>query len=862
MAEIMAEVANRFASDPTAAPYTAYPPRYGWQVAPAHPVPSWLVATVGAWAAQLLWQRGKCTPEAVQSFIKPDCYTPTSGWAFGAEMTAAVNRLQVAHQQQESVVIWGDFDSDGITATAVLWEGLAPWFPPHERLHFYIPDRLKESHGLSMVGLERLRQDLPMARLIITCDTGSSNYDEILYAQSLGFELIITDHHTLPSSRPPVIALINSRNFATDHPLYHLSGVAVAYKLIEVLYEVMPNAPAAGCKALLDLVAIGLIADLVQLEGDCRYLAQKGLMHLKRMDPKIRPGLVALARQCRSAGDRARDISYGVAPRLNAASRIWGCVNDCVELLTTKDKTKAQGLVERLELANTERKDLQRQTKAEIQKRINQLDLSTTGVILLADQDWSVGILGLVAGELVKEYQRPVILCTIDGDLAQGSARAPAGVDLYSLLQGQENLLTRFGGHPLAGGLSFPLVHLPLLQEALNQNFWQQYPVLPQKELTIDLTVQLSEINRENFEQLDALEPYGMGNPPPNLRVCQVLIRDAKYVKTRVNRKGQNTANLPIGYTEFKLLDPYSDKFLTGRSWHHEPGDLPSGLCDVVVNLTDFDLGYRVILLDVMQSDSDALPTLPMTALAEDWAILPLNLTAMPPVWDYRTTGDAPYDIMHQHLQATQLTEPEYVWCRQCPTSWQKLQHWLNQSAHSQGLVLAYVLPHSPTIDHKHTWRTLVGIAKYLQRVGGAVPWQQIALKVAIDQPRLLWQGLRALRDYGYGISITDAYGYHYDEVDPDSDPDTAVSYMAPNLMELMEQNWQISCQWLPCDGLSSQDQSSSSLYHYPQISPHLELFWAGVTEYRFQQQFFDSQWQNYQQRGLKWHNLDDYSEL
>ncbi|MFN5855696.1 MAG: single-stranded-DNA-specific exonuclease RecJ, partial [Pseudanabaenaceae cyanobacterium] len=414
-----------------------YAPRYEWQFPPDHPAPSWLVETVGLWGAQLLWQRGKVTPEAVQSFIDPDYYRPSSGWEFGAEMTAAVARLQRAHQQQETVIIWGDFDSDGITATAVLWEGLAPWFPQNERLHFYIPDRLQESHGLSVAGLDFLRREFPQSQLIITCDTGSSNHQEILYAASLGFEVIITDHHTLPPERPPVIGLINSRNFAADHPLHHLSGVAVAYKLIEVLYEIMPQTLAADCEAscekLLDLVAIGLIADLVQLQGDCRYLAQKGLNLLTRsraLGKKMRPGLSALVDKCRMAGDRARDISYGIAPRINAASRMWGQVNDCVELLTTQNPQRAKALAERLESANTERKDLQRQTRSEIEKRVKQLDLSTTGVILLADPDWSVGILGLVAGELVKEYQRPVILCTIDGELAKGSARAPAGVDL------------------------------------------------------------------------------------------------------------------------------------------------------------------------------------------------------------------------------------------------------------------------------------------------------------------------------------------------------------------------------------------------------------------------------------------------
>jgi single-stranded-DNA-specific exonuclease len=851
-----------------------YAPRYEWQFPPDHPAPSWLVETVGLWGAQLLWQRGKVTPEAVQSFIDPDYYRPSSGWEFGAEMTAVVARLQRAHQQQETVIIWGDFDSDGITATAVLWEGLAPWFPQNERLHFYIPDRLQESHGLSVAGLDFLRREFPQSQLIITCDTGSSNHQEILYAASLGFEVIITDHHTLPPERPPVIGLINSRNFAADHPLHHLSGVAVAYKLIEVLYEIMPQTLAADCEAscekLLDLVAIGLIADLVQLQGDCRYLAQKGLNLLTRsraLGKKMRPGLSALVDKCRMAGDRARDISYGIAPRINAASRMWGQVNDCVELLTTQNPQRAKALVERLEIANTERKDLQRQTRSEIEKRVKQLDLSTTGVILLADPDWSVGILGLVAGELVKEYQRPVILCTIDGELAKGSARAPAGVDLYSLLAGQENLLTKFGGHPLAGGLSFPLVHLPLLQEALNQNFWQQYQGLPQKELVIDLTVKLEDVTRDNAESLNQLEPYGMGNLPPNLRICRVIFQKIEFKPFYVKRKSvygkstrESSQKLNAGYIDFILSDPTSNHTVRGKSYQHQIVDLPLGLCDVVVNLTDFR-DHEVILLDVMSCNTSVLPAMPNPDTLE----LPLlNLAEMLPVWDCRTTGQNP----EPDLIAHQLTEPDYTWCRQCPTSWQKLHYWLKRGAQSRGLVLAYVLPHSDAMDHRQTWRLLVGIAKYLQRVGGVVSWQQISDKLAIDQPRLLVQGLQALWDYGYRMVITDQYGKTYDYVSQEQPVELPVEFsdpLEPDALEanpriinkfdtsnLMEQNWQISCQ-----GMLSQDLSSP-LYHYPEISPNLELFWAGVTEYRFQQQFFDSQWQNYQEYGLKIENFQD----
>jgi single-stranded-DNA-specific exonuclease len=208
-------------------------------------------------------------------------------------MNWAVERLLQARQDRETVAIWGDFDADGITSTAVLWDGLGEFFTPHETLLYFIPNRLKESHGLSRKGLELLSEK--GVQLIVTCDTGSTNLEELAYAQALGIAVIVTDHHTLPPERPPVVAIINPRYLNSDHPLAHLSGVAVAFKLVEALYERLPEVPQRSLQTLLDLVAIGLIADLVELKGDCRYLAQKGIeqlqTHLKKSARFLDDGL-------------------------------------------------------------------------------------------------------------------------------------------------------------------------------------------------------------------------------------------------------------------------------------------------------------------------------------------------------------------------------------------------------------------------------------------------------------------------------------------------------------------------------------------------------------------------------------------
>ena len=554
-----------------------------WQILEAVVPPTWLTEKVGKFAAQLLCQRGLVEPEQVASFLEISAYQPTSAFAFGVEMQQAIARIQKAYEQGETIAIWGDFDADGITATSVLWEGLGQFFIQGDRLVFYIPDRLKESHGISIRGLDELRsqfQELGKSLdLIITCDTGSTSLEALTHAQNLGIDVIVTDHHTLPEHRPPVTAIINPRYLSDDHPLFHLSGVAVAYKLMEALYETLPEIPQQPIESLLDLVAIGLVADLVRLTGDCRYLAQKGIEVLRQ---KKRLGVRMLLEQCKRVGDRPIDISFGIAPRINAVSRIWGDVRKCVELLTTRNEKLCKALIEQTELANTQRKALQKKVFKQVQEKIKQLDLSTTGIIVLADPQWSVGVLGLVAGQVVAEYARPTILCTLEDGIVKGSARSLEGINLYDLLKDQEHLLLSFGGHPLAGGLSFRLENLQVLMEALDQKFWSQYGQLQSKAIAINLEVKIADLNQELFNEFKQLEPFGMGNPYPKL-----LIRDCQFVEiSNANIRNQKGQKVEYIKTEFTLCDRAGNQ-IYGDWWGHYSYELPVNFCDVVIELVD-----------------------------------------------------------------------------------------------------------------------------------------------------------------------------------------------------------------------------------------------------------------------------------
>ncbi|TYQ31221.1 single-stranded-DNA-specific exonuclease RecJ [Pseudanabaena sp. UWO310] len=712
-----------------------------WQILDSIEPPTWMWERVGKFAAQLLWQRGFVSPEQVSAFLDIEAYQPTSAFAL-PEMAIAIARIQTAYERGETIAIWGDFDADGITATSVLWEGLGQFFAQGDRLVFYIPDRLKESHGISPRGLDELRSQCEAAdqvlSLIITCDTGSTSLTALSYAQELGIDVIVTDHHTLPDDRPPVTAIINPRYLNSEHPLFHLSGVAVAYKLMEALYATMPEVPPQPLEDLLDLVAIGLVADLVQLTGDCRYLAQKGIEVLRQ---KKRLGVRMLLEQCKRVGDRPIDISFGIAPRINAVSRIWGDVRKCVELLTTQDEQLCKALIEQTEMANTQRKALQKRVFKQVQAKIAQLDLSTVGIIVLVDPQWSVGILGLVAGQVVAEYGRPTILCTLEDGLAKGSARSLEGINLYDLLKGQEHLLQSFGGHPLAGGLSFPIENLQVLIESIDRSFWSQYGVLQSKKITIDLEVEIADLNKDLFNALKQLEPFGMGNPYPRLLVRNCHFSDISNANIRTS-KGQKVEYIK---TEFTLSDRQGNR-IHGDWWGHYSYELPDTPCDIVIELVDnaFRKRYDVRLIDFHAQSAPLTNEVP--ALAKSLTKADANLTII----DWRGKDDT----IDLHLVTTI--------CDRCPQSWQDLNT-IIASARQANQSLALTYPNPQQINGKIAWQTLVGIAKYLSRTGKEIKRSQLVAKLGIGDRDILQMGFDELQQYGYAVQAID------NPLDPDN---------------------------------------------------------------------------------------------
>lgn len=727
-----------------------------WLTLPWLTLPDWLPELIrahlpgsqGRFAAQLLWQRGWRDRNAIIKFLDSTQYSPASAFCFAGEMEQACDRLIQAINNLEKVAIWGDFDADGITATALLWEGLGHWFAiepgaeagPNQRLTYYIPNRLTESHGLNLAGLEQLQAW--GADLLITCDTGSGDGALIAQAQAMGIDTIVTDHHSLADQRPPVVALINPRSLAPDHPLADLSGVAVAYKLLEALQARQPR-PVDPLPTLLPLVAIGLIADLVALRGDCRYLAQVGLQALQKLTraPDQRPGVAYLLERCQRSGDRPTDISFGIGPRINAVSRIQGDASLCVELLTSRDSQRCKALVDQVELLNTRRKALQRSLAEQVKRKLETMDLSTLVAIVLWERGWPVGVLGLVASQIAREYGKPTVLLSLDGaggeteGIARGSARSVNEINFYPILESQRHLLHSFGGHPFAAGMSLPAANLALFAQGINQALRSQQ-LSPSSSLTLraDLVVTVADLGLPLFRELKLLEPCGMGNPVPKL-----LIQNCRFENpANFNLKDWRGGKVRYIKTIFELKDEASSATFPGIWWGHYRDELPEGLADAIGEL-DFNTQrkqYEFRLLAVRPAAAVQLQPEQI-----DWIL------------DWRRQQP---DQFAQQLEppSPKPSQPSPVVMQTQPQQWSDFAPWIEQAwGGDRPLALAYSQVQA---DAQATWRTLLGIAKYLSRTGESVAIarleQRLGLDLRRDQGRLLGLAGGAIAALGFEL--------------------------------------------------------------------------------------------------------------
>ncbi|HDQ73154.1 MAG TPA: single-stranded-DNA-specific exonuclease RecJ [Chloroflexi bacterium] len=514
-----------------------------WQIAPSVP-PSHVkqFPDLHPITIQVLYNRGIVKAADVAAFLDggPGELNPFAL----PDVTAAVTRLRRALRAREPMAIYGDFDADGVTATVLLVQTLRAL---GGEVIPYIPHRVDEGYGLHTSALEQLAHE--GVRVVVTVDCGVRSVGEIEYANSLGLDVIVTDHHSVPSELPPAVAVIDLKrtdpaatkaSTRLQFPFDQLAGVGVAFKLAQALLRSHGQTPVTDENVrlteadLLDLVALGSVADMVPLLGENRSLVSQGLTRLNRME---RPGIEAL---CRQAGIKpgqvdASTINYTLAPRLNAAGRI-DHAKLAYQLLETRYPAEAQRLAAELNRLNQERQQITHETQARVREFVMR-DLDETCLLFAAAPDFQAGIVGLVASRIVDEFYRPAVVVEMGPEFSRGSARSIPEFHITEALDQCTDLLVRYGGHAAAAGFTVSNDQLDSLEARLCQIATEQ---LVEVELTpvlnVDVEIELAQISWTLKEELDRLEPCGYANPSPLF-----LSRDVRLQNQRaVGRDGRH----------------------------------------------------------------------------------------------------------------------------------------------------------------------------------------------------------------------------------------------------------------------------------------------------------------------------------
>ncbi|MBW1916537.1 MAG: single-stranded-DNA-specific exonuclease RecJ [Deltaproteobacteria bacterium] len=481
--------------------------------------------------ARILLNRGLEEADDIEAFLDPTLNRMVSPLEL-RDLDPALERLTRAVFQSQPVVVYGDYDADGLTATALLLQFFRGLGLPATG---YIPDRLTEGYGLHGTVLADLARQ---AQILITVDCGSSNAAEVAQAQRLGLEVIITDHHEVPDCLPPAAAVINPKRPDCPYPFKELAGVGVALNLAIGLRTRLreqgwfANRPEPNLRAYLDLVALGTAADVVPLIGQNRILTSQGL---KVLEETTRPGLIALKEVAGLEGRPLglRDVVFRLAPRINAAGRL-GQARLALELLLTDDLDQARRLARHLHDLNQQRQALEEAILQEAETQIQRQGLLKSPALILAGEGWHPGVIGIVAARLAETYFRPVALVGLQDGVGKGSARSIAPFHLYHGLKACQPYLLKFGGHSAAAGFTLLADQLGAFRTAFEKSVIKTLGLqLPRPTLPVDAQVSLEELDDEFFHHLERLRPFGQGNPEPVLACLEVEVLNSWVVGDR-----------------------------------------------------------------------------------------------------------------------------------------------------------------------------------------------------------------------------------------------------------------------------------------------------------------------------------------
>ena len=565
--------------------------KYSWSFAPTQPLLAGRLAAslrISPLLAQCLLNRGLSEPPVIENFLQPRLKNLADPFLL-PDMDKAVDRLFRAREQNEPLVIFGDYDVDGVTATALLVEVLRPlgW-----RVEFYLPNRMEEGYGLSADGMENCLKKFPVT-LLLAVDCGSTAAESIAWARARGVDVIVLDHHQISNPPPDAVALVNpqkTRN--TESASTELCSAGLAFKLAHAIVkrgreQNLPGMAEFDLKPLLDLVALGTIADLVPLAGENRILACAGLRQLNQTQ---RPGIVALKKVAQTNDPiGVYEVGFQLGPRLNAAGRLENAA-EALLLLLAGSVEQAMPLAQSLDSRNRERQKIE---KSIVQEALGALrmkfDPANHFVIVEGQLLWHIGVVGIVASRVLQEFYRPTIIIGGENGEMRGSGRSIAGFDLAAALRECGDLLVRHGGHAMAAGLSILPDKIDLFRERLNDLARRTLkPDHLKPSLLLDAEVGLDEVNFGTLAEFEKLKPHGQGNP-----ATQFCARNLSHAKP-LQRMGAEKQHVKMRVT---------DGVATHDAvwWNSGDKSLPVGKFDLafVPQINQFN-GSRAIQLKVL----------------------------------------------------------------------------------------------------------------------------------------------------------------------------------------------------------------------------------------------------------------------
>ncbi len=495
---------------------------------------------------KILLERGIGTELEAKRFFHPQL-TELHDPFLMDDMQAAVERLNQAMGRKERILVYGDYDVDGCTAVALVYKFIQQYY---SNIDYYIPDRYEEGYGISRKGIDFAAES--GVKLIIVLDCGIKAVEEIAYAKECGIDFIICDHHVPDDVLPPAVAILNPKRRDNHYPDTHLSGCGVGFKLMQA-FAASNGIEFNKLSALLDLCAVSIASDIVPVMGENRILAYHGLRCLNS-NPGI--GLQAIIEVC-GLGEREltmNDIIFKIGPRINASGRMQNG-REAVELLVERDYAAAIAKAERINLYNEARKDLDKQMTEEAVEQVRALsDLDSRRSIVIYNEEWHKGVIGIVASRLTEQYYRPAVVLTRSEGVATGSARSVTGFDVYKAVQSCEDLLENFGGHTYAAGLSLKVEHVEEFARRFEE-YVTQHISDEQTEAGLDVDAELDfkDITFRFYQQLRRFAPFGPQNPKPVF--CTHHVYD--YGTSKVVGRGQE-------HIKLELVDDKSNNVMNG----------------------------------------------------------------------------------------------------------------------------------------------------------------------------------------------------------------------------------------------------------------------------------------------------------